>query len=497
MGFRHSLIAIALGSFILAGCGGGGGGGGKSGGSTASSHVTLSGTVAAPQLAGMAGGGPHTLATGDFSGYSLYCVTFSTPARSGSGQFDMNGMFSLTLADAAGLPMGCFITNAADNSIVTTLTFTVGPPSGLGDGTSGSATFPGGTYTITINFDPVTKTATADVQNVAGGGTSSEPATFDPAALAGPWTIQCAAVGSSSPSVSDEGGSGSGGDDQDEHCRIDGSSVFIDVVSATVDGAPVYALGAWPDQATFEAAGKTEGMAGTLPDGVTAVISLIPESFVTGAIPTAKFNGFTSANFDYDTLTMAAADAWNYLNGPDVDTDLGWSVGNHVDTACAVTVLPPGSAWPDDPSVDARKCLVQYVSNAARKDQDVAKHFVPRLNKHAAWEQFVTGATDSLTFRGTDVANTPSIRSRIGLLGLQLAGNTAIASETSHESHHEGDDACFETHHASIVFVVNADGSLTGWFSRGETNGCESSAEPDEDEEDSFQVTFTRPAAAP
>jgi hypothetical protein len=491
--------ALLAGSLLLiAGCGssgsGGGGGGSPADSSTSSSgsDVAFSGSMGGPQTAGF-----HTLAA-DLSIYTLYCVTFTTPASSGSGQFDALGNFTLTIQGAAGQPVGCFIVSSADNSIVTTLTFVIGDPSGMGDGTSGSASFPAGNHTFTITFDPVTMTATADVSGTAGPTSGGDTGTFDPAALAGSWVIHCAPLAGGGVGMIDPGGHDGnpddGGDGGDEHhgCAVDGTTVFLDVVQAQVDGQPVYAMGAWPDQATFVAAGKTEGMA-TPPAGVTAITSLIPASILTGADPAAKFTGFTQDTpFDYATLTLPASDAWDFLNGGSVLADLDWTSGGHVDGGCATTLAPnptPGS-WPASPSADQKKCLTQYMDRAAKNDAAFPSHyFIPAVDRHASWDTFVNGTSESLTFRGTKVANTPAIRSRIGLLGLQLAGNTAIASDSSADSHDEDGHASFESHHTNLVLVINADGSVTGWFSSGETDDDPAESQP----EHSFQVTFTRP----
>ena len=102
--------------------------------------VTLSGAMSTSgsttALTGLVNGQTTPV---DPTQYSLYCVTFSNPPISGTGNFAADGAYSVTLTDAAGLPVGCFINDAA-NKPVATLTFEVGAGDEFDDGTTSGRT---------------------------------------------------------------------------------------------------------------------------------------------------------------------------------------------------------------------------------------------------------------------------------------------------------------------------------------------------------------------
>ena len=116
------LVAVALSSVTLGvvGCGGSSGGSGGA----AAKNITIAGTLDAGSVTSALTGGSSALSVSSplaLAGYKLYCVTFNTPPVSGTAAADAAGSVSLTLA-AQNVPFGCFILDAAGQSIAT-LTF--------------------------------------------------------------------------------------------------------------------------------------------------------------------------------------------------------------------------------------------------------------------------------------------------------------------------------------------------------------------------------------
>ncbi|MDH5561250.1 MAG: hypothetical protein OEY59_10410, partial [Deltaproteobacteria bacterium] len=122
---------------------------------TTSDDVTLSGSMSLSAPAASAAKQANKLYVVAPTDYKLYCVTFTNPPIAGEGNFDASGNFTVTLADAAGLAIGCFINEIATNKTVSTLTFDTGDTTNLSGGTTNTSTaMKSGTHTISINFDP-------------------------------------------------------------------------------------------------------------------------------------------------------------------------------------------------------------------------------------------------------------------------------------------------------------------------------------------------------
>lgn len=279
-------LGLAALAFSLASCSSGGNG--SSATAPPSAAVTLTGTSTGHNTAS-APGGKFTVAGArqpmmfSYTQYALFCVTFTNPPNAGTGNFDASGNFSVTVSDAGGVPVGCFIVDTSNqNHTVATLTFTIGSAGGMDTGATTGAVFPPGVCTIDIQFDVGTGVANA---TVATGCTPSKggSATLAAADLAGSWQMYCD-LGNALPDLAACGRALGG---------LSIPELFLDPITATdsVQGV-LYALGAWPSAAAFAAAGSTEGMAMTnLPGTITSnpkVTSLLADGVGgwTGAPPT-------------------------------------------------------------------------------------------------------------------------------------------------------------------------------------------------------------------
>jgi hypothetical protein len=435
----------------------------------------------------------------DYSIYKLYCVTFTDPPNAGEGQFDTSGNFSLVVANAAGVPVGCFIVDTSNqNQTVATVTFTIGTASGMDTGTTTGPVFTGGTYTIAIAFDPTTGVATATVTAggtpTVGGGSS----TFSASDLGGSWQMYCD-LANALPDLAACGRAFGG-------LAIPG--LFLDPITATdpVKGQ-VYAMGAWPNVATFIAAGQTEGMAMTLPSGVSAVTSLLADGIGgwsgTAPDPMVKFNGFTSdatAAYSYDNRTTGDVALWTWMKASLIHAEL--TTNSWVDPGCySATGAPntpyltggsasvwPTQAWPAAgmASLSQKVCLLAYISVASEKDRNNGltngPYYIPRP-RGSNWDSYAgTALATNIEFEGAQVAGSPEISARFDLLGLNIAGNAAAATSGSTDSYTRTywdsnsntsvSDICTEAHYTNINFVKTAPDIFDGYFSTGQSQIC-------------------------
>ncbi|MDH5184297.1 MAG: hypothetical protein OEX12_10445, partial [Gammaproteobacteria bacterium] len=287
-------LAIAMAASILVACGGDTP---TTGGGVTSSNVTLSGVIntGSTSTAASTDGGIKKLptnaygptATGDLTGFKLYCVTFTDPPLSGTGELTENADgsygYSVTLTDAAGLPIGCFLNDPA-NKPVSTVTFNVTDSTSLNSSSSGAA-LSGGTHEVTINYDPVTGTSTAAITTAVLDTTTP---TTDPSTIAsqisGSWKMGCddpapvgVAVGDplsqaqydalspcqQSFNIDYQWDQATGIETMHWNGAAGGMPLYLNVVSGTQDGTAVNAMGVWPDKTTFDGCGSTEAMSQT------------------------------------------------------------------------------------------------------------------------------------------------------------------------------------------------------------------------------------------
>jgi hypothetical protein len=426
----------------------------------------------------------------DYTIYMLYCVTFSTPTHSGSGMFDETGHFSVTVDEAGGLPVGCFIVDTSNqNATVATLTFTIGAASDLSSGTTTGPVFTAGTYTINIDFNAATGVATADV-TATGASNAGGTTTVAAGDLAGSWQMYCDPT-NSLPDMAACGRNMSG---------LVVPDVFLDVITATDNntGTVYYAMGAWPGAAAFTAAGNTEGVV-TVPASFSAVTSLLgpgtPGWMLPAPNPMVKFPGFTNHVtyvYHYDTRTMADADVWNLVQGIIGFPELT-GAGSWVNPAChnGTTIFPVASAggwpafqWPTNGTATQaqKECLLQYLSTAADKDRngglDAGRKYIPRPMGSNWGSAYTTtlGAT-TIEFRGSQIGGSPEVKPRFALMGLELASSAAIANETWNDSYTRmgnggTTEICAENGFTTINLVKSGTDTFDAYFSQGESQTC-------------------------
>jgi hypothetical protein len=146
------LLGLAVGVTLIGSCGGS---------SNGPANITITGSLSGSRRAARA-------ERSSFTGYELYCVTFASPAASGTGIVDSNQNISVTLA-AANTPFGCFLLDASGN-IVAQLAFT--------DSNSNSgnvATLSGNTNLGTITVNTTGGSAQAQTPVTLGTTTSGAP----------------------------------------------------------------------------------------------------------------------------------------------------------------------------------------------------------------------------------------------------------------------------------------------------------------------------------
>lgn len=440
-----ALITASVVSLALAGCSA------TSDDGDASNDVTLSGVVTDPSAAAAPGIAAGVAPTG-IENYSLYCVTFTNPPNSGNGSFDATGNYSVTVTDAAGLPVGCFI-NDQNNAPVATLTFTVGSD------TSSAAALGGGAHTIDINFNPTTGVASATVAEtaLATGDDTTDDASFI-TNMAGSWNMTCA-------------------DSTDAACaQFIGSSptVFVDIISGTdnTSGETLYAMGAWPNETAYINCGSTEGLsaAALANEGITAGSA----SGSTGAnAVTGTFSGAVAAlaagssyayNSSTDQMEISFADL--YLNGPAYDATFDDGMGNY----CTNTSLSM--------NVDQdRSCYLWFVSEQIESG---AISCAPRVRGDAwqlAWAVGTTSATP-IPLAAT-LGASPDINDRYALMGLQIVGGNGVAYNEFDEEWTQYDEAtmtnesCYYREELTITFAPDSTGtSAVGTFAQKQYDSC-------------------------
>lgn len=407
------LLALAL---MLGACGGGGGSStpveepteqepaDNTNPPAASTSVTFNGTVegtgsAALNLARGLSGPANALA--EPTQFTLRCVTFEADPEAANGPFAANGTFSLTLEDAEGVAMGCFVTDS-DLVPVATVFFITGTSGSLDRGEEKSVALDAGEYDIVLEFNPNQGRATVDLSGEASNLVETEPAdlddTVDPALLAGAWAITCDTLaGSELTACEDVWGTGTSTD------------FYLNPIKAEAGSDEGFAVGLWLDRDTFIAAGATEGIDAADFPGVT-LSSL--NSDAPGAAATGSFNGFTGeSGFGWDpdygdagSFVMTGSDVLNALANQSIAYDSSRTFGTLTGGAC------PGSLVPADlTDPDYRYCLVGFLWTV-HDDPIILDELLVGDVANSAFESFVypldsngdpiaVNATDDIPFR--------------------------------------------------------------------------------------------------
>lgn len=521
-----------------------------------SENVTLSGVIntgtSAPASAGgvlqkQAANSSQATAAGDLTGHTLYCVTFTEQPKSATGNLTDNGNdtygYSVTLTDAAGLPIGCFINDAA-NQPVTTITFSV--DTNLND-SSGSTALTGGDHTVDIVFDQTTGTASATVTaadvetDTAGSLTAAQITT----AMAGSWELGCADTSNptfTAEQVLNETETASltacerflmTDPSYDEVTMSDvftwsGNSalpIYTNIISASQDGSPVHAMSVWSGVDAYTAAGSTEAMSqDALNDlfvtGVTATSGTATGSFpgihttlVTEGAYAPAMNA-TTGEVEVKTTISALKAALDAATPTAITYDESFddlsSWGDHCIGNISSTELSDAT-WV---GAGARSCYLRWFEEYQRND---ATAFGTLRIDNKVHDEIWDGDHSTGTFTNTNP--TVVFRTKLGgvspeysseggagrftLMGMDIIGDTAVAfDEWSNKwtewTYDSGTDtstsqACFESQEMMISFIPDTTSdSAVGRFTISNKGGCGTDVHS---QYDTFDVNFIRPAA--
>lgn len=446
------------------------------------------------------------------SDYTLYCVTFTDPPLSGTGIFDADGLFSVTIEDAAGLSIGCFITDATGASVAT-VTFETGTES------DASMAMEGGEHTITIIFDSETGTATADVSQVTEADTSAV-LDADPAVMAGAWNLAC--------------------QDGDPHCDfgdpdqpVTNIDVYFNIISGTdnVTSDTVYNMGVWPAEAEYLECGGTEQL-----NFVKNASNLVQTGATTS--PTLSFKHFYSDNagkfrpFTFGDI-FVTADAMAAISGADL---LAWMNSLEISLSNAAYAYPDAdwrSPWQDasdtwscpgkanldgpfqtlaDPFTDlqVRQCVINWFQLLAEHGPVVPVSTgtveqapntgpvpcTPRIGGHI-WNSpylrwYDANEPNPPTFTGASAIpigkphGPADIGSRFALMPLEVEGDTAVAFDRWEDTWTEWFEdpatpgtstskVCHKGNEMQIAFIPNATDSTKAkaFFTVNEWSWCD------------------------
>jgi hypothetical protein len=289
--------------------------------------------------------------------------------------------------------------------------------------------------------------------------------------MKGPWNMACA-------------------DTSDTQCTSmigNPGTVFVDIISGSDGSQTLYAMGAWPDKATYDGCGSTEGLDAT---ALTSQGISSPTSYTTGGSVTDPFGGVMgdlvkggmSYNASNETWGMTFDQLFNA-------TSVGGTPGGSFTYSAPDTWCPASVG--DMNSSDNRGCYLQ----ALEQWMDSTASCAPRFNGtawDAAWDNAVSDGSGVVTVQ-TQLGSSPQINDRYSLMGLEILGGTGIASENFHENWNEWDgtttQTCYYSEEMTITFTPGSNSnSAVGRFARKEFNSCHDS----EPQLHTFEVNFSR-----
>jgi hypothetical protein len=201
----------------------------------------------------------------------LYCVTFQIPPVAKKGDISATGEFSLTLENAAGTSVGCFILKGED--VVGSMVFKDSDKKSM-DGTASTAeklALNGGVNQLgTVTLNLATGLAEVDVKKIVNSSTTKAVATanvnvsnaFD---FTGDYTISNDGVtlpaGYTPLCTLEQAMAKDGGDKDDCEGPIAGMNLYLQRLKgkSTVDGSDVFGLQIWAYRESFEACGSKLG----------------------------------------------------------------------------------------------------------------------------------------------------------------------------------------------------------------------------------------------
>lgn len=243
------------------------------------STMTVSGTLATGSVSTMSVGGEakeaqfntygvnaNNISSFDITQYGVRCVTLSGTPQAGEGSCASDGSFSLSLASATNVPIGCFVISGSGTSasIVATLAFQ-GTSTGIDGSTTREGSYVAGDGTSGLKMGAITLDLSKGLavvpksQVTATGGTGGATLSGTFADMSGDWTIH--AMSSVPTGYVTAGASGNDG-------PSDGMVIHFGYYTAT-DGSSNthHGLSIWESASAFAACGSGEGV--TLPSGWT------------------------------------------------------------------------------------------------------------------------------------------------------------------------------------------------------------------------------------
>ncbi len=248
----------------------------------------------------------------DLASYSVKCATTTTPPLEGTGTVDASGNFSVSIDGAAGLPMSCYLVNAAGTKAADFLISDSSKTDMNGNPqVTSSAAFEGTAALGSITFDPdsgeVTIPATAVASNIKTINASAT-SVFDPT---GNWTI--GSVDFTLPT-----GVGGPCDESSNDCEGPpaGAAIYLKMFSGTrtADSSPVHGLQVWQGDSTttgegaYAACGSKIGLSASDASGIGVDFSNNAEN---GAFSFASsVSNFTDQFDSLSSGTVTLTDNW-------------------------------------------------------------------------------------------------------------------------------------------------------------------------------------------
>lgn len=326
-----ALVAIATGSLVACS------GSGSSSGSTGGSPLNITGGFSGVSLVPMSDNGLFTpMAATD---YVMICNMLVDPYTSGSSQLASDGTFSLSIAGAAGKPIGCMLTKSGAIAAV----FEFEAASSGFSGAAGGSTYTPNSDSTTLTF-PMSMTVTNGVVTVASTAVTENGSTPPSVAWADPtgtWAITGACQNGINPQTGkyESNCVGQQGGDDDIP-----SSVYLKQVTASKSGeTDRRGLAIWASAAARTACGNVEGavdLGGFTADGGWA----------------SAFTGHTALSMDDITTEATKAIAPTFGGS---QTVCGVEVAQPGTTKCAGVDFS-GSEW----GIGAAACKLYCVVSA-------------------------------------------------------------------------------------------------------------------------------------
>ncbi len=374
-------------------------------GSESTSAVTISGSLALTTSRDL---------VSRADSYAVRCVTLSGTPTAGEGTVDpTSGAFSLELASATNVPIGCFVLNATTSAIVAVVSF-----ESTTTGIDGSATREGsyiaeeGTSGIsfgTVSLNLTTGTAKVEKSKVVATGGNG-------AGIAGTWTDPTGTWKISSIAGTPPTGYAkvcpAGVTDNSCNGPHEGETVYMKQYSATeMPGSKAHkGLALWRD-ASSQAACVGEGV--TLPAGWAAdtgstglttamsIVTAIPDPAtvdnkggVCGGSSSAKCSAISGSNWGYTQAQCqfyCSITGMRDVSGCTGDVMIDWA-GGTFNTALGLTSPTwSGSAWTGTgTSSSTSGDFVTYLNSSVKINKKRAR------NRHMMNEIIINGAVGSV-----------------------------------------------------------------------------------------------------